>query len=41
MEAMFAADLAVSDEVTLAEWGRRPFMARVKERMSRLIKYWL
>ncbi len=41
MESMFAADLDAADEVTLEEWGKRAFATRMKERLSRLIAWWL
>ena len=41
MEAMFASDLAASDEVTQEEWRRRSFGNRVKELLARLLAYWL
>lgn len=41
MQAMFAADLAASDEITLAQWQRRPVLLRIKEGFSRLWAYWL
>jgi cardiolipin synthase len=36
MHAMFAADLAASDAIDLARWGRRPLKFRLKEMMARL-----
>ena len=41
MEAMFAADLAESDAITLAQWKRRSLLQRLKEQMARLAAYWL
>jgi cardiolipin synthase len=41
MEAMFDADLAESDEVTLEQWKRRPLGLRIKERLARLGAYWM
>ena len=41
MEAMFASDLAASDEVTQEEWRRRSLGNRVKELLARLLAYWL
>lgn len=41
MQAMFAADLAASDEITPAQWRRRPVLLRVKEGFARLWAYWL
>jgi cardiolipin synthase len=41
MEAMFAADLAESDEITLEQWKRRPWTLRVRERIARIGAYWL
>ena len=41
MEAMFAADLAESDEITLEQWERRPWPMRIKERIARLGAYWM
>jgi cardiolipin synthase len=41
MEAMFAEDLADSDEIALEQWQQRPRMLRLKERMARLGAYWL
>ncbi len=31
MEKMFAGDIAASDEIRLEEWGKRPWLNRVKE----------
>ena len=41
MEAMFAEDLADSDEIALEQWQHRSLMLRLKERMARLGAYWL
>ena len=41
MEAMFAADLTESDEITLNRWQHRSLMLRLKERTARLGAYWL
>ena len=41
MEAMFTADLAESQEITLDKWQRRSLAKRVKERMARIGAYWL
>ncbi len=41
MDAMFASDLAESDQVLLAVWRDRPLWDRVKESFARLGKYWL
>lgn len=41
MEAMFAADLAESDLITLEQWEKRPPLDRLKEQMARLVAYWL
>lgn len=41
MEAMFAADLAESDLITLEQWEKRPLRDRLKEQMARLVAYWL
>jgi len=41
MDAMFAADLAESEEILLKEWRRRSVWLRVKERVARLGAYWL
>ncbi|WP_397532950.1 cardiolipin synthase [Roseateles sp.] len=41
MQAMFAADLAASDEITPAQWRQRPLLLRVKEGFARLWAYWL
>ncbi len=41
MRASFEADLAQSDEVTLAQWQRRSVDLRVKEMFARLWQYWL
>lgn len=41
MDAMFARDLAESDEVDLERWERRPLLLRLKEWAARLAEYWL
>ena len=41
MAAMFNADLAASDAITLESWTRRPLGNRVKEITARLWEYWL
>ena len=41
MEAMFAADLAESDPITLDRWKKRPLLQRLREQMARLAAYWL
>ena len=41
MDAMFAADLAESDQILLKEWRQRSLWLRVKERTARLGAYWL
>jgi len=41
MDAMFAADLAESEQILLEEWKGRPMSLRVKERVARLGAYWL
>jgi cardiolipin synthase len=41
MEAMFEADLAQSDEITLDRWERRPFGDRARELAARAWEYWL
>ena len=41
MEAMFAADLAQSDTITLDAWSDRGLVNRVKEWTARLGAYWL
>jgi cardiolipin synthase len=41
MRAAFRADLAKSDEVTLAGWKRRPVSVRMKELVGRMWEYWL
>jgi cardiolipin synthase len=41
MKAMFDADLAASQAITLAQWLRRPFDLRVKEWLARSWEYWL
>jgi cardiolipin synthase A/B len=41
LEAMFARDLAESDAVLLERWEQRPLLMRLKERVARLVDYWL
>jgi cardiolipin synthase len=41
MQAMFDADLAASDLITLEKWNRRPLFDRAKEMSARLWQYWL
>ena len=41
MRAAFDADLAQSNEVTLAQWQQRSLDLRVKEMFARLWQYWL
>jgi cardiolipin synthase len=41
MEAMFAADLQASVEITSEQWERRSSFKRFKERFARLWEYWL
>jgi len=41
LRAAFSADLAKSDEVTLAKWKRRPVSVRMKELIGRMWEYWL
>ena len=41
MQAMFDADLAASEVITLEGWQRRPIELRFKEWFSRLWAYWL
>ncbi len=41
VQAMFDADLAGSDEITLARWRQRPLSWRAKEVFARLWEYWL
>jgi cardiolipin synthase A/B len=41
LQALFDADLAGSDEITLDAWRRRPLDLRAKELFARLWEYWL
>jgi cardiolipin synthase len=41
MHAMFDADLAQSDPITLERWRQRPVLDRLKETASRVWEYWL
>ncbi len=41
MEAMFASDLAESDQVLLEKWRKRPLTDRLKQWFAHVFKYWL
>ena len=41
VQAMFEADLAQSDAISLEAWKRRPLDLRIKEGFARLWEYWL
>ena len=41
MDAMFAEDVAASDAIALNRWKHRSVMLRVKERLARIVAYWL
>lgn len=41
VQAMFAADLAASEVITLERWRRRPLLQRLKEWFAGLWAYWL
>ncbi len=41
LQALFAADLAGSEEITLEAWRRRPLSLRAKELFARMWEYWL
>ena len=41
MQVMFDADIAASDDITLAKWERRPLADHVKEMSARAWAYWL
>ena len=41
VQAMFDKDLALSDQITLREWQRRPLDLRIKEAFARAWEYWL
>ena len=41
MQAMFDADLAASEPITLEKWAQRPLGDRVKEISARVWEYWL
>ena len=41
MQAMFDADLAASEAITLEKWAQRPLGDRVKELAARVWEYWL
>ena len=41
MRAMFEADLAASDRITLESWQQRSLDDRVKELAAQIWQYWL
>jgi cardiolipin synthase A/B len=41
MQAMFDADIAVSDNITLEKWERRPLADHLREIAARVWAYWL
>jgi len=41
VQAMFAKDLAASDQITLEQWERRSLGLRLKESFARVWAYWL
>ncbi|MFZ3039311.1 MAG: cardiolipin synthase B, partial [Polynucleobacter sp.] len=41
MRAVFAVDLAKSDEITLDQWRHRPLKVKAMELFGRLWLYWL
>jgi cardiolipin synthase A/B len=41
MEAMFAHDLTESRTIQRAQWRRRGWLLRLKERSARFFAYWL
>ncbi len=41
MEALFAQDLALATQVTLADWSRRGYGERIREFGARIVEYWL
>ncbi|MDD2266312.1 MAG: cardiolipin synthase [Sulfuricurvum sp.] len=41
MDAMFAKDLAESDPIDLEQWENRSLLLRLKEKVARIVKYWL
>jgi cardiolipin synthase A/B len=41
MQAMFDADIAVSDSITLEKWERRPLADHLRELAARVWAYWL
>ncbi len=41
MEAMFAKDIAESNQIDLEQWKKRPLGERMKEWIARLLQYWL
>ncbi len=41
MQAMFEADVAASEPITLAAWRNRPFADRMRETAAKFWRYWL
>jgi cardiolipin synthase len=41
MEAMFEKDIENSNQILLEQWKKRPLRDRMKERLARLLQYWL
>lgn len=41
LDAMFAADMAESEQILLEQWRHRSWWLRIKERVARLGAYWL
>ncbi len=41
MEALFAQDLSLSEEIHLERWEERSLHERLREWLSRLVRYWL
>lgn len=41
MEALFRADLEQAQRIELAQWRQRPWLQRLKERISLLFEYWI
>jgi cardiolipin synthase len=41
MERMFIDDLAGANEITRAQWERRPWRERLRQRLAVLLKYWI
>lgn len=41
MEALFKKDRESSQRIELAQWRKRPLLARLKENVARLFAYWL